>query len=134
MDVYCSPKETIEDIWQEVAHYFQRALDKHDAEYTLDDLKKLILDGSWKLFVFVNNDKINGAAVVSFITYPRSHTAFVTCIGGNQLVTEEYYKKFMVLLKEYGATKVQGYVTASIERLYRKLGIARKTTMVEIPL
>jgi len=135
MEVYCSPKETVEDIWKEVSVYFQRALNKHDAEYTLDDLKNLIVNGSWKLFVFINDDnKINGAAVVSFITYPRSHTAFVTCIGGNQLINEEYYKKFMELLKNYGATRVQGYVTASIERLYRKLGIARKTTMVEIPL
>jgi len=135
MDVYCSPKETIEDIWQEVSQYFQRVIERHDTEYSLEDLKNLIINGSWKLFVFINDDnEINGAAVVSFITYPKSHTAFVTCIAGHHLVNEEYYKKFMLLLKEYGATRVQCYVTSSIERLYKKLGISKKSTMVEITL
>jgi len=40
----------------------------------------------------------------------------------------------MEILKAYGADSVQGYVTDSIERLYKKIGVARRTTMVEIKL
>jgi hypothetical protein len=135
MEVYCSPKETVEEIWKEVSIYFQRALDKHNAEYTLDDLKNLIINGGWKLFVFVNDENIiKGGAVVSFITYPKSHKAFVTCIGGNQLVHREYYLKFVQLMRDYGATRVQGYVTDSIERLGRRFGIIKTTSVVEIIL
>ena len=135
MNVYCVPTEAIDPIWDRAKSFFERALSKHDAEYSLADVKEAITSGKWKLFAFINeNDVLNGAAVVSFISYPRSHVAFVTCIGGRALVNAEYYKKFMEILKDYGADRVQGYVTDSIERLYRKIGVASKTSMVEIKL
>jgi hypothetical protein len=135
MDVYCVPVEAIEPIWNRVEGFFAKALGKHDAEFSLSDLKDLLLKNQWKLFAFVNDDNIlNGAAVVSFIPYPKSHVAFVTCIGGRALVNQKYYEKFMQSLKGYGADRVQGYVTDSIERLYRKIGVAKRTTMVEIKL
>lgn len=135
MNVYCVPVEAIEPIWERVEVFFAKALGKHDAEFTLSDLKDLLLKNQWKLFAFVNdNNTLNGAAVVSFIPYPRSHVAFVTCIGGRALVNQKYYEKFMETLKNYGADRVQGYVTDSIERLYRKIGVAKRTTMVEIKL
>jgi len=135
MDVYCVPVEAIEPIWEKVECFFEKALNKHDAEFSLMDLKDALLHNKWKLFAFVNDDNaLNGAAVVSFLTYPKSHVAFVTCIGGRALVNQKYYEKFMQSLKSYGADKVQGYVTDSIERLYKKIGVARRTTMVEIKL
>ena len=135
MNVYCVPVEAVEDIWVKVEGFFAKALGKHDAEFSLQDLKKALLNNQWKLFAFVNDeDKLNGAAVVSFITYPKSYVAFVNCIGGRAVVNEEYYKKFMETLKSYGADRVQGYVTDSIERLYKKIGVARKTTMIEVKL
>ena len=135
MDVYCVPVEAVEPIWEKVEVFFAKALNKHDAEFSLQDLKKALLNNQWKLFAFVNDDdKLNGAAVVSFITYPKSYVAFVTCIGGRALVNQKYYEKFMETLKGYGADRVQGYVTDSIERLYKKIGVARRTSMVEIKL
>ena len=135
MDVYCVPVEAIEPIWSKVECYFLKALAKHDAEFSLEDLKNILLSNKWKLFAFINDDdELNGAAVVSFITYPKSYVAFVTCIGGRALVNQQYYEKFMEILKAYGADRVQGYVTDSIERLYKKIGVARRTTMVEIKL
>jgi hypothetical protein len=135
MNVYCVPVEAIDSIWSNVQCFFEKALNKHDAEYSLSDVKQALLSEKWKLFAFVNEqDQLNGAAVVSFLSYPKSHVAFVTCIGGRALVNPIYYKKFMEILKGYGADRVQGYVTDSIERLYRKIGVVRKTSMVEIKL
>jgi len=135
MEVYSVPPKFIEPIWERVEPFFAKALKKHDAEFSLEDLKTAVMNEKWKLFAFVNDDDVlNGAAIVSFITYPKSYVAFVTCIGGRALVNQKYYEKFMELLKSYGADRVQGYVTDSIERLYRKIGVAKRTTMVEIRL
>lgn len=135
MDVFCAPIETIDEIWKKVSPYFQRALDKYNLEYSLQDLNGLVKTGQWKLFVAVNDDlKIVGGAIVSFIMYPKSYVAFVTCIGGKHFTNEQYFIKFIELLKQYGADRIQGYVTESIERLYRKVGIFRKTAMVEITI
>jgi hypothetical protein len=135
MNVYCVPSEALEYVWSNVEVYFAKALTKNDPEFSLDDLKEMVLTQKWKLFAFVNNnDVIDGAAVIAFVTYPKSYVAFVTCIGGRALVNKEYYEKFMEILKSYGANRVQGYVSDAIERLYKKIGVARRTTMVEIKL
>lgn len=134
MDAFCVPAEAIDQIWSQVEPYFIRALDRHDAEFELEDLKLYVTKGNWKLFAFVENDVVIGGAVVSFVVYPRSHVAFVTCIGGKGLIKPSNYAKFMQLLKDYGADRVQGYVTDSVARLYERVGVLRKTTMMEIVL
>jgi len=134
MEAYCVPAEAVDYVWSQVEPYFQRALDRHDAEFELNDLKLYVTKGNWKLFAFVENEVVIGGAVVSFVVYPRSHVAFVTCIGGKGLIKPKNYAKFMQLLKEYGADRVQGYVTDSVARLYERVGVLRKTTMMEIVL
>jgi len=135
MDIYCVPIETVDDIWSKVEHFFKRVLKKHDTEFTLEDLKELVLSGKWKLFACVDdNNHLDGAFVVSFITHPRAYVAFVTCIGGKAIANPAYYEKFLAILKAYGANRVQGYVSASVERLYKRLGIMCRTAMLEIKL
>jgi phosphosulfolactate synthase (CoM biosynthesis protein A) len=135
MDVYCVPVEAVEPIWVRVEPYFKRALGKHDAEYSLEDIKQYVLDKKWKLFVSVNDDNtVNGAAVVSFLSYPKSYVAFVTCLGGRMLINKECFEKFVDLLRGYGADRLQGYVTDSIERLYKRINVFRKSVMVEMKL
>jgi hypothetical protein len=135
MNVYCVPSEAIEYVWSNVEVFFAKALKKNDPEFSLEDLKDMIFTQKWKLFAFVNDhDVVDGAAVVSFLVYPKSYVAFVSCIGGKALVNKEYYDKFMEILKSYGADRVQGYVSDAMERLYKKIGVARRTTMVEIKL
>ena len=109
MDVYCVPVEAIEPIWAKVECFFEKALNKHDAEFSLMDLKEALLHNKWKLFAFVNDDNaLNGAAVVSFLTYPKSHVAFVTCIGGRALVNQKYYEKF-IKKQDLGVSSGKGY-------------------------
>jgi hypothetical protein len=135
MNVYRVPVEAVESVWIRVESVFQKALSKHEAEFSISDLKQLVLDDKWKLFAFIDeNDMLDGAAVVSFLTYPKSYVAFVTCIGGKALVNKAYYQKFMDVLKSFGADRVQGYVDDGMERLYKKIGVVRRTTMVEIKL
>ena len=135
MSVYCVPVESVDAVWLTVENFFSKVLKRHDAEFSLEDLKNFILNGQWKLFAFVNDDEIiNGAAVVSFVSYPKSYVAFVTCIGGKTLVNSTYYEEFMKILKSYGVDRVQGYVTDSVARLYKKVGVAKRTNLVEIKL
>ena len=135
MNVYCVPVEAIDPIWSRVQSFFEKALSKHDAEYSLSDVKQALLDGKWKLFAFFNDkEMLDGAAVISFIPYPKSHVAFVTCIGGKTLINKEYYEKFTELLKGYGADRLQGYVGNSVERLCRRIGMAHKTSVIETRL
>jgi hypothetical protein len=133
-EIYCVPIEAIDYVWLKVEPFFKKAVNKHNAEFSLDDLKDFVSKGQWKLFAAIENDNVIGGAVVSFVSYPKSHVAFVTCMGGKGLVKTDNYKKFMELLKSYGADRIQGYVTNSVARLYEKVGVMRKSVMMEVCL
>lgn len=135
MNVYCVPVEAVNSVWNTVGVLLEKALTKNDTEYDLNDVKTAIATGKWKLFVSVNeNDEIHGAAVVSFLTYPKTHVAFIPCLGGKMLINQECFNKFKDLLKSYGADRIQGYVNDSIERLYKRINLFRKAALVEMKI
>ncbi len=89
----------------------------------------------WLLLVAVDEEnKIHGAATVSFANYPMSRVAFITLIGGKFVSDKGTFEQFKLVLKQRGATKVQGYGRESIVRLWRRLGFEPRTTLVEVQL
>jgi hypothetical protein len=79
-------------------------------------------------------NKIHGAATVSFSNYPMNRVAFITLIGGKLIANQDTFEQFKTVLKQRGATKVQGYGRESIVRLWRRLGFEPRTTLVEVQL
>jgi hypothetical protein len=121
--------------WDAVAEYLQPALDLSGVEeFNLDQLKVFIANGTWTLFVVVEEDKLCGAVVVSFVNYPNDRIAFVTAIGGKFISSKETSDKFKELLKTMGATKIQGYARESVARLWKRIGFENKQILVEYRL
>ena len=121
--------------WEEVAKYLNPALELRGVEeFTLDQMKVYILNGSWTLFVVVEEGKLCGAVVVAFSNYPNHRVAFVTAIGGKFISSKETFEKFKVALKNMGATKIQGGARESVARLWNRLGFKNKQILVEYKL
>jgi translation initiation factor 1 (eIF-1/SUI1) len=121
--------------WEEVAKYLNPALELSGVEeFTLDQMKVYILNGSWTLFVVVEEEKLCGAVVVAFSNYPNHRVAFVTAIGGKFISSKETFEKFKVALKNMGATKIQGGARESVARLWNRLGFKNKQILVEYKL
>jgi hypothetical protein len=121
--------------WEEVAKYLNPALELSGVEeFTLDQMKVYILNGSWTLFVVVEEGKLCGAVVVAFSNYPNHRVAFVTAIGGKFISSKETFEKFKVALKNMGATKIQGGARESVARLWNRLGFKNKQILVEYKL
>jgi hypothetical protein len=121
--------------WEEVAKYLNPALELSGVEeFTLDQLKVYILNGNWTLFVVVEEDKLCGAVVVAFSNYPNHRVAFVVAIGGKFISSRETFEKFKVVLKNMGATKIQGGARESVARLWNRLGFKHKQILVEYKL
>jgi len=118
--------------WEEVAKYLQPALDLGDVEdFTLDQMKVYIINGTWTLFVVAEEDKLCGAVVVAFSNYPNSRIAFVTAIGGKFISSQETFNKFKAVLKSMGVTKIQGAARESVARLWKRIGFTNKQILVE---
>jgi hypothetical protein len=58
----------------------------------------------------------------------------VTAIGGKLISSEETFEQLKTILKQRGATKIQGFGRDAIVRLWKRYGFEPKTTLVEVPL
>ena len=80
----------------------------------------------------INVEKSNEIILGYLITLINSFDMNYKIIINNETFTLFTY--FMKILKSYGVDRVQGYVTDSVARLYKKVGVAKRTNLVEIKL
>ena len=62
---------------------------------------------------------------------PNDRIGFVTAIGGKNIFNKDTYKQLVAILKQFGATKIQGGVRESIARLWRRVGFKERYILVE---
>ena len=126
--------EYITQIWSGVAPYIERALQYTD-DYNLDQVKVFLTSGSWILLVAVDElQQIHGAATVAFQNGVNDRTAIITTLGGKQVVNNDVFEQVLTILRRMGATRVQIYTRDAAIRLYEKVGLKKKATLMECNL
>ena len=131
----------VTQIWPLIESYLLDALTKeNDAPawsecYNIHHVQAFITSGIWLLLVATDEEnQIHGAATVSFANYPMNRVAFITLIGGRLVSNKDTFDQLKMILKQRGATKVQGYGRESIVRLWKRYGFEPRTTLVEVQL
>lgn len=129
----------IQQTWPMVKPFIDEALEKGGdfpewaAGYTVAHIQGFLTAGHWLLLVAIDEDNvIHGAATVSFMTYPLHRVAFVTAIGGKLISSHDTFEQFKALLKQRGATKIQGYGRPAIVRLWKRYNFEPRNTLVEV--
>jgi hypothetical protein len=117
--------------WAEVSLFIEDALLFADGDYTLDQVRLAVVSNQWLLIGIYEGDFIKGAFTVSFINMPNDRIGFVTTIGGKNIFTKDTYKQLKEILKQFGATKIQGGVRESVARLWRRVGFKERYILVE---
>jgi hypothetical protein len=127
--------------WQYVERFLQEALEKGVStpewsdNYDLLHVQGFLTSGQWSLIVAIDESNvIHGAATVSFANYPKNRVAFITLIGGKLISNTDTFDQFSMILKEAGATKIQGMARPAIARLWKRYGFEERTTLVEVKL
>lgn len=132
MKVTHIPTHFVAQIWDKVALFISNALEYAEDDYTLDQVKVYLSTGQWILIVAVNEeDEIVGCSTICFYNYPNDRIAFVTAIGGKFISDSAIFNQFKILLKSFGATKIQGAARESIARLWRRIGFKERHIIVE---
>ena len=131
----------VNQVWPLVKDYLESALIKdNDAPewsecYNIHHVQAFITSGLWLLLVASDDDgQIRGAATVSFANYPMNRVAFITLIGGKLISNSDTFEQLKMILKQRGATKVQGYGRESIVRLWKRFGFEPRSTLVEVQI
>ena len=122
----------VNQTWPLVEHYIAEAQKFGGNDYTLDQIKVYIAQGTWLLIVAVDEEgKLHGAATVNFINMPNDRVAFITYIGGRLISNRDTFAQFKNVLKSFGATKIQGAAREAIARLWSRYGFEERYIIVE---
>lgn len=124
----------ITQIWSAVAPFIAGGL-KYTDDYTLDQIKVYLSSGAWTLLVAVDDlQQIHGVCTVAFENGANDRTAIITTLGGKFVVLQEIFDQVCTIVRRLGATRVQAYTRDTAIRLYEKVGLKKKATLMEIRL
>jgi hypothetical protein len=126
--------EYITQIWSNVAPFIGRAV-QYTNDYNLDQIKVFLTTGAWLLLVAVDDlQQIHGVATIAFHNGANDRTAIITALGGKQVVNQNIFDQVRKIVRGMGATRVQVYTRDSAIRLYEKVGLKKKATLMEIKI
>ena len=110
----------IYNVWEDIKEYLNASINVSGGDFTLDQLKLLLVRGEQSLLVSVNeNNKINGAMTVEFINNANARTMFITALGGSGIVNDETFSQVETWAKMQGATKASAWAQEAQARLYK---------------
>jgi len=136
MNVQHVPVQFVNQTWPEVAEFLYAAICQQEGEldYTLDQVRTLVVTGQWMLIIATDGTRIKGAATISFTNRPHHRVAFITYIGGRLVVSKESFAQMCHVLKSFGATSIEGAVNDAVARLWRRFGFTEKYKIVSVTL
>ena len=108
------------NVWEDIKEYLNASINVSGGDFTLDQLKLLLVRGEQTLLVSVNeSNKINGAMTVEFINNANARTMFITALGGSGIVNDETFSQVETWAKMQGATKASAWAQEAQARLYK---------------
>jgi hypothetical protein len=128
------PSEWTARIWPEVEQYVEMAQEFSADEYTVEQVKTLVLTNVWNLLVATEDDKICGAVVIALSNRPNDRAAFIVTMGGKNIVSVDSINQIKEIAVKLGATVLEGAVRESVARLAIKVGFTEKCRLIEVKL
>jgi len=128
------PLDLVAQVWPQAKEFVAMGL-KHASTHTIEHAEVYLATGSWILLVAVVDDNsIIGAYVVALQNEPAARSAFIVSAGGVGLASAEAFDQVKAITKRMGATKIQVLARESAARLYKRVGLEEKATLMEIKL
>ena len=129
MNIQHVPLEYVNSVWPKVENYLSAAVNQQEGEldYTLDQVRTLVVTGQWMLIVAATDaGDVKGAATIHYSNRPNHRVAFVTYIGGRLITNPGTFAQFTAILKRFGATCIEGAVNEAVGRLWSRYGFTEK--------
>lgn len=129
------PIQYVAQAWPMVEKYIADALQYGGDDYTIEQVKVYLATGQWILLAALDEEnKFHGAATVTFINYPNDRVAFIVFMGGKLVSSKDTFEQMGAILKEFGATKIQGAVRESMAKFSCRYGFKERYRVIETRL
>jgi len=133
MKIQRVPVELVPQVLPVVRTHISRGLEFTDS-CNVDHACAYLVTGAWTLLVAVVDEQIQGAYVLSFSNTPTDRTALIVSAAGAGLASQGAFDQVKEIARENGATQIQVLAREAAARLYRRVGLAEKATLMEIKL
>ena len=126
------PSDYICQLWDEIKHYFEKVSETGTSDYTVEQIKYLLVQGKQILFVIMDEEKLIGTFTVEVLNYPNHRVAHTTSMGGKGLFDKDTVKQYEDWARSQGVNKIRAFALEAQARLYRiKMGLNMVTHVVE---
>tara|TARA_B100000767_G_scaffold259083_1_gene268475 strand:- start:366 stop:791 length:426 start_codon:yes stop_codon:yes gene_type:complete len=128
------PPQFVHKYWSLAGPLLQKAIDKGNGEFELNDLRYVCSRGEQQLLLIMVDDQCVCAFTTIQYNFPRYRSMYISYIGGSQ--TTEGWADFLTWTKNQGCDRVNGSATSEgIARLWKKqFGFEKKYINVELNL
>ena len=133
MNIQRVPINFVPQVLPSVRSHIQRGLEFTDS-CSVDHACAYLVTGAWTLLVAVVDEEIQGAYVLSFSNTPTDRTALIVSAAGAGLASQDAFDQVKEIAREQGATQIQVLARESAARLYKRVGLTEKATLMEIKL
>jgi hypothetical protein len=118
--------------WSKIEPFFESSFKFSTDDYSVDQIKFLLVNGQQTCLVAVENDNIIGASAVSINNFPNHRVLHITSMGGKALIEPDLIKQFEAWARSQGVTKIRAYAQDAQARLYKmKMGFDSVAHVVE---
>lgn len=132
------PADLINTCWDKIEPYLEKACKYSYGRYNTEDLKEMIEEGIFHLWISYNKEeeRFYGAVVTQFMAYPRVKYLSLSFCGGKELI--KWQKPMLNILRKFAAdTGCEGLEAAARRgwaKLLEKEGYQSRWVTFDLPL
>jgi len=128
------PFSSVHQTWPLVERYFAAVEPHTKGDYTLDQIRMKLGIGDWWLITVTEGETIVGSLSMVYENRANSRVAFITCLAGDGMTTEDNWAQLQDICKKDGATMIEAAMRPSTFRLWSRLGFQEKYLIAEVKL
>jgi hypothetical protein len=103
-----------------------------DSDLNYERARVFLTNGSWMLLIALDdNDDLLGAYIIAFSNNPSDRIATIVSAAGRGLASQSAFDQICEIAKSYGATKIQALAKQSAARLYKRVGLSERASLME---
>ena len=115
MTIQIVPIDYLHNAWEHCEKFILKAVKHSNGDTNIEHIKVFLAQGTYKLMVFLEEDKVVAAVVFYYITLPSHRIFFIQALGGK--TTKEHFDMMYDYAKANGASRVRYACRDSVARL-----------------
>jgi hypothetical protein len=128
------PFAQVHQTWPLVEQYFAAVEPHTKGDYTLDQIRLKLGVGDWWLITVTEGESIIGSLSMVYQNRANARVAFITCLAGEGMTTDDNWTQLQAICKKDGATMIEAAMRPSTFRLWSRLGFEEKYLIAEVKL